>query len=360
LKSESVLIDEFIAALASSPGVSAHLRAREVPVGKNERIDALVEANVAGRQLLMLVELKETAYPRDVRDAVWQLRTYQAHNPIAGQTQEVVPFIVAEAISPGARETLRSNGVGYFDRGGSLYVPTPGAFIFIDKPPPKSKARVLGSIFMGRKAQVLKALFLRRGEWVSVKDIAASEGISPAPVSQTLTDLERQDWVDVRGSGPGKLRRLVDSAGLLDAWARFLLVQKPRPQRRYFVSAGDKDFLLRRLAQSCEAHHATYAVTGEAAAQAYSPYLTSISQVLCRMLVGEPTNAVLEDLQARAVNEGWNLAVIESRSSGDFTHIEKIEGICFASPLQVYLDLLQGQGRAKEMGEHLRREKLRA
>jgi hypothetical protein len=79
--------------------------------------------------------------------------------------------------------------VGYFDIGGSLFVPTPGAFVFIDRPAAKNKARTLGSIFHGRKAQVLLAFFDRRDAWVTVKEIAAASQVSPATASQTLTDV---------------------------------------------------------------------------------------------------------------------------------------------------------------------------
>ena len=352
------LLDAFVNALAASPSSFAHVRTTTEPAkSERSRIDAVVEAEVAGKRLVLLVEAKHTAYPRDVRQAVWQLRAYQAKAHKGDPTEEIVPVIIAEAISPSARETLRSEGVGYFDRGGSLYLPVHGAFIFVDKPPPKSEARAFGSVFKGQKAQVLQTVFLNRGDWITVKDIAAKTGVSSTTVSQTLSDLERREWMQVRGSGPSKLRHLINPSGLLDAWAKFLSVQKQPPQRRYFVAASNDD-LLHRLSATCERRKAIYAVTGEAAAQIYSPFLSSVSQVVCRMLAGEATVGALADMQARAVNEGWNLAVIESRSPVDFKHAETKNGVRLASPLQVYLDLLQGTGRSKEMAEHIRREKL--
>ena len=173
------LIDAFVAALSAVPDTTAHVVAREKSSEIQARIDYVVEAKVAGKSLLMLVEAKQTAFPRDVREAVWQLRAYQAHRPSNGRNQ-TVGFIIAEAISPGARETLRAEGIGYFDKGGSLFVPAPGAYVFIDRPQVKSKARALAAIFHGRKAQVLHAVFERRDDWVSVKDIAEASGVSPA------------------------------------------------------------------------------------------------------------------------------------------------------------------------------------
>ena len=355
-ESDIPLIDAFVAALSAVPDTTAHVMAREEANDAQARIDFVVEAKVAGKSLLMLVEAKQTAFPRDVREAVWQLRAYQAHRPTNGRNQ-TIGFVIAEAISPGARETLRAEGMGYFDKGGSLYVPASGAYVFIDRPQVKSKARGLGAIFHGRKAQVLRALFERREDWVSVKDIAEASGVSPATASKTLTELERRDWMQARGTGPAKLRRLSDASAMVDAWGRYLSGQKsPRP-RRYFVPTREND-LTQRLAQTCEAHGVTYAVTGEAAAQIYAPYLSGVSQVSCRMMAGREAQEALAALDARPVDGGWNLAVSAQKAPGDFADTQTMDGVRLASPLQVYLDLQSGPGRGKELAEHLRRERL--
>jgi hypothetical protein len=62
---------------------------------------------------------------------------------------------------------------------------------------------------------------------------------------------------------------------------------------------------------------------------------------------------------ARVVNEGANFAVIEVKSSGDLLFRERVGNAWLASPIHVYLDLLKGEGRAKEMAEHLRKERIR-
>jgi hypothetical protein len=355
-ESEVPLIDAFVAALSAVPDTTAHLVAREAASDALARIDFLVEAKVAGKSLLMLVEAKQTAFPRDVREAVWQLRAYQSHRPTNGRSQ-TVGFIIAEAISPGARETLRAEGIGYFDKGGSLYVPAAGAYVFIDRPLTKSKARALGAIFQGRKALVLQAVFDRRDDWISVKDVVEASGVSPATASTTLTELERRDWMQARGTGPAKLRRLSDASALVDAWARYASTQKsPRP-RRYFVPAREGD-LTQRVARVCEACGATYAITGEAAAQLYAPYLSSVSQVSCRMLAGREVQEALDALDARPVDDGWNLAVSEQKAPRDFAYTQIVDDVRLVSPLQVYLDLQAGPGRAKELADHLRRERL--
>ena len=103
----------------------------EAGVGDEVRL----EAEIAGRPLLLIVESKRDAYPRDVREAIWQIRSYQHHIPRSDR--EIIPFLVARAISNGARETLREEGVGYYDMGGTLFVPARGAYVFVDRAAPR-------------------------------------------------------------------------------------------------------------------------------------------------------------------------------------------------------------------------------
>ena len=76
------------------------------------------------------------------------------------------------------------------------------------------------------------------------------------------------------------------------------------------------------------------------------------------MAPGGAADAVLSALNARVVTEGTNLIVIETNSQGEFLFKERVGSLWLASPVQVYLDLLRGGGRAQDMAEHLRRERI--
>ena len=116
--------------------------------------------------------------------------------------------------------------------------------------------------------------------------------------------------------------------------------------------------LIERLGQVFDAHQVGYAVSYEAAAQRYAPFLSGISQVRTRLLPSAGADTAMAELDARVVNEGANLAVIETKSAGELLFRQQVGGVWLASPIQVYLDLLRGEGRAKEMAEHLRRERI--
>lgn len=60
----------------------------------------------------------------------------------------------------------------------------------------------------------------------------------------------------------------------------------------------------------------------------------------------------MEQIDARQVSEGWNLAVLETRGRTDIIVGDEIDGIALAPPLQVYLDLMQGPSRSREMAQH--------
>jgi hypothetical protein len=353
---EQELLDRLVETIGELPHAHASIHARELQIGPRGRVDALIDVVIAGRPFQLLVEAKREAFPRDVRETVWQLRNYLAHLPSDGG--EIIPFFVARAISPGARQILREEGVGFYDLGGTLSIPAPNAFVYIDRPPPRKTQKIFDSVFQGQKARVVMAVFERRREWLSVKELSETTEVSPATASSTLTEMERREWVDVEGSGPSKLRRLRAAEAVLDAWQNYILEQKPPKLGRYYVPVPDVQALSERLDRACGG--SDYAVTAELAAQAYAAHLSSISQIKCRIVPGPQQKQILDRLDARPVSEGWNLGVIETRARGDVTVGERIDGVALAPPLQVYLDLLQGSGRSKEMAAHLRAERLGA
>src|SRR5690606_32230348 len=123
-----------------------------------------------------------------------------------------------------------------------------------------------------------------------------------------LTELERFDWLEARGQGPSKERYLREPAALLDAWAKELATIRQPTLRRYYVPGAKADTLMAQIGQVFDAHDVQYAVSHEAAAQRYAPFLSSVSQVRVRVLIGASADASIGDLDARVVNEGANLA----------------------------------------------------
>ena len=358
-KTERLLIEQLLDILRTVPDLQAEPVRRELSEPTAGRLhDAEIDLLVAGKPIRLLIEVKKTLYPRDVQQVLWRLRQIGQSEQVGQGAGETLPLIAAEALSPGAKELLRTERVGYFDSGGSLFLPAPGAYLDIDKPAPKMLTKSIRSLFTGQRAQVLHALLLRPQEWFGGKHLADMAQVSPATVSQVLVELERLDWVVTRGQGPHKERRVREPAVLLDQWVKRLITIRTPAMTRYFVPSLRTDNLLDPLGRVFEAHDVRYAISFEAAAQRYAPFLSSVSQVRCRLLAGAAADAVIAELGARVVTEGANLALIEAKSAGELLFREYLDGMWFASPIQVYLDLLGGEGRAKELAEHLRKERI--
>jgi len=357
-KSERETVERLLEALRELPDVDVSAPLMEPAQNHADyRLDAEIEFSAGGRNHFLLVEVRKSVYPRDAQQILWQLNRYVADTH-AERKKQVVPLLAAESISPGAKDLLKSENCGYFDTGGSLFIPARGAYIYIDKPPPKTLQKSVRGLFRGKRSQVLHALLIRHGEWFGVKELAEFAEVSPATASETLSALERFEWLTVKGQGPSKERRLADPGALLDEWQKQTLAARRQAYRRFYVPAGDTDAIAHRFADTCGRLGLDYTLTEQYAAQTYAPFLSSVSRVACRLAFGSRVNELYAEMEARPVNEGANLDVIETRSHGEFLFRERVGQLWLASPVQVYLDLLRSGGRGKEMAEHLRRERI--
>jgi len=357
MQQEHAILEGFLGALRNLPDVHLDSDQVELEARQSGRFyDARINLRIADRPITLLVEAKKAVYPRDVHQALWQFKKYG--NTLAPD-RETLSMLVAESISPGAKDLLREERIGYFDSGGSLFLPARGAYLFIDKPPPKSLERSVRSIFSRRRAQVLLALLVRHQDWFGVTEIAKESKVAPSTASEVLSQLDRFEWAESRGQGPSKERRLRQPGALLDAWAKQQAMARPPAMRRYYVSGYKADSLLEHVGRIFNAHHVTYAVTSEAAAQRYAPFLSTVSVVRARVFTRDAADAAVAELDARVVNEGFNFAVLETKFPGELLFREQLGGVWFAPPVQVYLDLQRGEGRAKELADHLRRERIK-
>ncbi|MPQ96117.1 type IV toxin-antitoxin system AbiEi family antitoxin [Thioclava sp. JE_KL1] len=267
-------------------------------------------------------------------------------------------MILARLVSEGARDFLQEEQVAYHDLSGSLFFNVDEMFVLIERPKPKRAKRRAANVFKGSRAQVLHALFDHPDEWVTGSEIAENAGVSPATVSETFKDLERRDWLDAKGEGPAKRRRLIRPDDLLDAWRDSILAGRASKRTRYYVPRMKPEDMAHEIKGANYYDDFDLEFTGQFAAQAYTPYLSNISHLTVRTFGKRTRDWLLSTLGAREVPEGANLVVIDGNPNKNRHRMhDENEGL-LASPLQVYLDLLEERGRAKEMAEHMRSQKL--
>jgi DNA-binding transcriptional ArsR family regulator len=353
---EYLLVDEFRQTLDRIPGGAVYQVERESPLDKF-RVDAVVKATLRDSEATFVIECKRSGFPRDVRAAIYQLHSYLSQTGDLGS--DIVPVIASEALSDGAMNLLKEEGVGYFDLDGNLFLPGKSFYVLIEKPRSDKKRKITSSIFKGKRARALHAVWLAGDAWFSVGEIADRAGVSAGTASETLTSLEEREWVATRGQGPSKERMLKSRTELLDAWSDACRAIKPPATRRYYMKNGTPQSIMQMIDDVSERNGWQYEITGEAAAQLYSPYLSTVSQVRCRLNILDRID-LAEHYDLRPTSQGWNLSILYPEADGDLPFRTFREGVWFADELQTYFDLLQAGGRAKDFAAHLRQEILKA
>jgi hypothetical protein len=145
---------------------------------------------------------------------------------------------------------------------------------------------------------------------------------------------------------------------VLDAWTKFIETRKAPKQRRYYIPRQSTLDLTYKLPQVLDQHDVAYELTGEAAAQHYAPWLTNVTTLRLRMVYSQKAEEALTELKAQLTTEGSNLSVMEVDSPNELVHRQEEGGVWYAHPIQVYLDLLKLEGRARDAAQHLRDTKI--
>lgn len=354
------LVEQFVQAFEKACKVHvSQERQFEVPferAGGARRLDLLLRVGSPHEDLYLAVEIIREGYPRDVRNAVWQLEEYRLASENGSQ---VVPVVLAEHLSTGARESLRERNVAYFDASGSLYLNHGQWLINIERAGKPAAPRRAGSLFTDAREQVVHALLQSRQGWLSGQEVANSAETSTYTVSLTMQELERLEWVESQGSGRNLRRRLLQPGKLLDAWSEAWRKRKESRTRWYVYTPNPSNLLLALTEKLDRTHLSGWAFTGTAAANVLAPLLTSVD--VAEMIV-PPGHAdrYADAMALKQADKGSNIILVErSGASTLFRQQHPEYPSWFASPFIQYLDLQDGRGRNKELAAHLRETVLR-
>ncbi|EPY4274722.1 MULTISPECIES: type IV toxin-antitoxin system AbiEi family antitoxin [Enterobacterales] len=344
------MLDALVEALAEAFGSEASVLDAS---HKLHGVDGMVEIKASGKTLQVLVEVKREVYPRDLRNAVYQLRrgmdeTHHRH--------EAIGLLAAGVLSPGAKQELREQNIASFELGGSLYLKHDGWLINIEKPSHRPKKNTQGiDLFTEARESVIHALLMNSHGWLTGTELAEQAETSPYTCSLVLQELTLREWVESTGGGPSKRRMLARPGKLLDAWSEQWQERKEKKSKWYTFVENPRD-MLSHLAERIDCQKVDYpwAFTGAAAANVYAPLLTSTEGAEIIVPRGY-AERMADVLGLKPVSKGANVTLIEREpASLLYREMHPDHPIFFASPYILYLDLLDGRGRNKELAEHIR------
>ena len=279
-----------------------------------QRLDAIVHLK-DDPGTVVAIECKLSAFPRDVRDALWQLDEY-ARSLEKQSGAKVIKALLAERLSPGARDALRHRGVAFYDASGTLFFRHGPVTIDIHREPEPEKRSKAGSPFVGAREQVVHALLAFGGDGFTGQELAQKAQTSPYTVSQTLQVLQQHGWIEGEAAGRNAHRRLVAPGALLDAWAESWRSRKETRSTWFFFANNQKLLPNQVASRLLNAGRNDWAYTGAAAGNALSPFLTSVDRLQMIVPPGATSDVAAAAKLSRA-EQGSNVTVVERRGASE-------------------------------------------
>lgn len=318
---------------------------RALPPGWSLALDAKAQTPTRrvtapdGRSVGMPVEARALL---DAREVPALAARFTGTGPRTG-----TPLIVARYLSPRARAALVDAGMSYVDATGNVRVSVgdPGLFISIegaDRDPWRTPDRPTTTLRGVPAARVVRTLVDRRAPW-RVRELATASGASLGSTSRTVALLAREALLN-RGEA-GEITS-VDWPALLERWA----ADYELGRRRRIIGLLQPR-ALDTLAAPLRAYGDTYAITGSMAAAQWAPYADGRAV----LIYATDVDALRGQLGLREAPTRPNVLLIEADDDYVFDRSVERDGLRYAAPSQVVVDLLNGPGRNPEEGRELLR-----
>ena len=353
---EKLVLEELTRTLEEALGPDATVRrVAGMPFASttDSEPDALIEIQVPYKTLMVYVKVKRDVYPRDIRDAVWSLNKYMRYQDHA---HDAIGMLAAGSLSPGAKDELKAENIAFFDLRGSLHLRHETWLISINKPSKRLKNYSHSiDLFTDARGSVVHTLLMHANAWLTGAELAEQAETSSYTCSVVLQELTLREWVESSGGGPSKRRRLIRPEKLLDAWAEQWQERKEK-QTKWYTFVENPKHMLGHLADRIDRARVDFpwAFTGAAAANVVAPLLTSTDGAEIIVPKGY-AERMAEVLGLKPVSKGANVTLIE-REPASLLYRDRhphFPGF-IASRCILYLDLLDGRGRNKELAEHIR------
>ncbi len=276
----------------------------------------------------------------------------QARELIADR-KRLPEVVVARRMSPGARETLSAEGVGWVDETGaaeialrSLIVSRSGRPVQEPPKPPRwtpAGLAVAEALLCGGKATVS-----------AVRQTTGLSAGGAANALRSLGDLGLLGALARRGRNSG--RSVPDADRLLDEYAAAAAAMAPVPALTVGVTWRDLVAGLSRTGEQWSNTGILWAATGSLAAMILAPYLTTVTTA--DVYVDRDTIPALESVASQAglrPIEGGRLTLRPFPTVTTKRLAVNQDGLRVAPWPRVYADLRVVGVRGEEAAEHLRR-----
>lgn len=281
----------------------------------------------------LTLEARARLAPKDVRSLVEKL-----------EARAATPVVVAPFLTASTRARLREREVGYLDLTGNarIVLSEPGLFIETQgaSEDPNREERPARSLRGPKAGRVVRALIERRTP-PGVRELATRVAIDAGYVSRVLSFLDSEALITRVGRGRIEA---VDWPALLRRWANEAPLDTRGRLRTYLDPRG-----LAALQGRLAGVRDRYAITGSLAAATVAP----LAPTRLATIWVQDVDAAAMSLALRAADAGANVVLAEAIDDAVFDGAIQRDGLWYAAPTQVAVDLLTSPGRGPQEGEEL-------
>ena len=330
------------------PPLSIRALTARVRSGERKGADLAVEVAWEEQRYVFLVECKRTSTPKAFNEATDRLLGRR------GQGEERW-MLVAPYLSPTQLQELQEKKLSGVDLSGNGVVIVSGRLLVFRTGAPSKyrQSERIRNVFRGTSSVVARAFLLqpRYSSVTAVRDFIMNRGgeVAISTVSKVLNRLEEELIV---GRSDGRVRVLQPDMLLDRLAANYRL---PRIKRRFRGRTSmDRERIVGLIEHEAGIARGRFAFTGLSSVQQYgvmgreernSVYVATLS---ARLL------AKAQEV-AEEGDRFWNLELLETDEKAVFFDLRQQGGGCpWASPVQTYLELVQGDKRDRETGEQVR------
>jgi hypothetical protein len=307
--------------------------------------DFVARADIDGREIELIIEVKERPHLVSLRLAADGMKQYAGPNQI--------PMIAAHFLGPNRRKLLKEMGIGYMDMAGNIYLRAAGVFIEREaKRNPFGYGREGLNPYSDKASTILRVLMNEPGQKWKIREIAKTGDINPGWVSRIVHDLVERGLVEFsRQDGVALLR----GEDMLEEWADIYDWHRNRFYA-YYCHARDFREVLQKISGLNLYRDKVIALGFQAGAYLVSPYSTfnQVHLVVDGLSFDVIRPDVERQLGLESRKEGANLILVRPyyKYSALFG-ARKIKDWWVVSDVQLYLDLNKYPLRGQEQAAHL-------
>ncbi len=311
----------------------------------NAKPDYVVRADFDGREISLVIEIKERPHLSDLRLAAEQIRWYAGPNRI--------PVVAAQYLSPNRRSLLRELKMGYFDMAGNIYIRAPGVFIERDgKPRPPGYPQPKFNPYSDKASIILRLLMEEPGHSWRIREIAEAGGITAGWASLTVNSMVERGLVQYSRENGIRLLAWEDT---LREWADLYDWQRSKFYY-YYCHAKDAHEVMNRISKLSNNVLEKCALGFQAGASLIAPYATfsQVHLIIDGRAFDLVQGKIKQELDLEARKEGANLILVKPYyTNSALFRARKIKRWRVVADIQLYLDLNRYPLRGREQAEKL-------